>query len=145
MLARNALAVLVASAFTASFAAAQQPAKQAPAPRSTSTTHPQQPTSTAKQNPTQSTTTKPAVSADSAKKVLLANVPGAKVSSERLRRSGGKAYYSISYRTKGEKQAKHATVDANTGAFSMTAPATKSNKMAPTSKPAPTSKKPSPR
>jgi hypothetical protein len=47
------------------------------------------------------------------------------VTSTKLHRSGGKAYYAVSYTLKGDKKTMHATVDATTGAFTpATAPAT---------------------
>jgi uncharacterized membrane protein YkoI len=107
MLARNALMVVVASALTAVAASAQQPAKPA-APRSTA-----QAPAAAKQA---AAATLP-VSSDSAKKIVAANAPGATVSSAHLKRNAGKAYYSVSYKMKGDKKPMHATVDANTGAF----------------------------
>lgn len=134
MLARNALAVLAATALTATLATAQQPAKPAPSTRSTAVTHAQQPAAAAKKSPRTSAAAALAVSADSAKKVVLANVPSAKVSSERLHRSNGKAYYMFSYRAKGQTKQMHASVDATTGAFSMTVPAGGSTRKAPAPK-----------
>lgn len=125
MLARNALAILATTALASTAAAAQQPAKQAPATRSATAMQTQQPAAAKKSNRTPAASALP-VSADSAKKVLLANAPGAKVSAERLHRSGGKVYYALSYHVQGDTKTKHASVDARTGAFSMTpAPAAK--------------------
>jgi uncharacterized membrane protein YkoI len=128
MLARNALVTVVATALAASAAAAQQPAKPAaPAPRS-AIAHSQAPG--AKKNAKTSATAALAVNADSAKKVVMANAPGAKVTSERLHRSGGKSYYAVSYRVKGASRTMHANVDANTGAFTTSAPAAAPDKSA---------------
>jgi len=117
MLSRNALMVIVATALTAAVAAAQQPAKPA-------TTHPstaaQAPTA-AKKNAATSSAAALAVNADSAKRIVLANEAGATVTSNKLHHSGGKAYYAVSYKLKGDKKTMHATVDATTGAFAAAA------------------------
>jgi uncharacterized membrane protein YkoI len=133
MLSRNALVVFIATALTAAVAGAQQPAK--PATPARSTVAPAQPPAARK--PAQTSTL--AVSADSAKKIVAAHAAGATVTSTRLRRNDGKAYYAVSYRMKGATKTMHATVDANTGAFdTTTAPA------APAKSPAkPSAKKPS--
>ena len=118
MLARNALVFAIATAVTAAVAGAQQPKTTTP-PRASSTA----------QAPAAKTTAKTAAAAalpinsDSAKKIVAANAAGATVSSARLHRSGGKAWYAVSYKMKGEKKSMHATVDANTGAFATVAPA----------------------
>lgn len=114
MLARNALVLAVATALTAAVAGAQQPTpKTTPKPKSSSTA----------QAPAAKTTSKTAaaqalpVSSDSAKKIVMANASGATISSARLHKSAGKAWYAVSYKMKGEKKTMHATVDANSGAF----------------------------
>ena len=119
MLARNAFMLVVASALTAALAGAQQPAKPTGTARSTAT--PQAPAAAKKTAKTSAAAALP-VSSDSAKKIVVANAPGATVSSARLHRSAGKAYYAVSYKVKGEKKSMHATVDANTGAFAAVAP-----------------------
>lgn len=128
MLARNALVTLVATALAASAAAAQQPTKPAaPAQRSTPA---QSQAPGAKKSAKTSATAALAVNADSARKVVMANAPGAKVTSERLHRSGGKSYYALSYRVKGDSKTMHANVDATTGAFTVSAPAAAPTKSA---------------
>jgi uncharacterized membrane protein YkoI len=121
MLARNALMLAVATALTAVAAGAQQPSKP-----TTGTTHStaaaQAPTAAKRSAKTSAAAALP-VSSDSAKKIVAANAAGAVVSSAHLKRSGGKAYYAVSYKMKGEKKSMHATVDANTGAFANVAPA----------------------
>jgi uncharacterized membrane protein YkoI len=117
MLARNALVLAVATALTAAIAGAQQPTKA----KSASTA---QAPAAAKQ----STKAALPVSSDSAKKIVMANAAGATVSSAKLHRSSGKAWYAVSYKMKGEKKTMHGTVDANTGAFAATAPAATSSK-----------------
>jgi uncharacterized membrane protein YkoI len=130
MLARNALMLVVATALTAAVAGAQQPTKR--------TTHPtsaaQAPTAAKKSGKTSAASALP-ITSDSAKKIVAANAAGATASSARLRRSGDKAYYAVSYKMKGEKKSMHATVDANTGAFAPVAPSAASTK--------PSAKKPS--
>jgi uncharacterized membrane protein YkoI len=119
MLARNALVFVVATALTAAVAGAQQPkpatstkssstAQQAPAAKSTSKT---------------SATQAVPVTSDSAKKIVMANEAGATVTSAKLHKELGKAWYNVSYKMKGQTKTMHATVDANTGAFSATPPA----------------------
>lgn len=114
MRARNALVLAVATALTAAVAGAQQPT---PKSKSAATT---QAPAAKKSAKTAAATTLP-VSSDSAKKIVMANASGATVTSARLHRSAGKAYYSVSYKMKGEKSTMHATVDANTGAFAQAA------------------------
>jgi len=113
MLSRNALVVIVATALTAAAAAAQQPAKPATTHSSTAAQAP----AAAKKNAATSSAVAPAVNADSAKKIVLAHAAGATVTSTKLHHSGGKAYYAVSYKLKGDKKTMHATVDATTGAF----------------------------
>ena len=113
MLSRNALVVIVAATLTAAVADAQQPAKPA-------TTHPStvaQAPAAAKKNAATSSAAALAVNADSAKRIVLANASGATVTSATLHRSGGKAYYAVTYKLKGDKKTMHAKVDATTGAF----------------------------
>lgn len=117
MLTRNALVFAIATAVTAAVAGAQQP----------KTTTPARASSTA-QAPAAKSTAKTAaaalpVSSDSAKKIVMANAAGATISSAKLHKSAGKAWYNVSYKMKGEKKSMHATVDANTGAFAPVAPA----------------------
>jgi uncharacterized membrane protein YkoI len=108
--------VAIATALTAAVAVAQQP-KQAPVAKSTA-----QAPAAKKSAKTAAAAALP-VSADSAKKIVMANAAGATVSSARLHKSAGKAYYNVAYKMKGEKNTMHATVDANTGAFATMAPA----------------------
>ena len=133
MLGRNAWAAIVATALAATAAGAQQPAKPSTPARS-SASKPQTPAA-AKSNAKTSTAAALAVTTDSAKKIVLANVPGATIASTHLRRSSSKSYYSVNYKEKGGRKTMHAMVDANTGAFTA-APVTSS-----TAKPA--AKKPS--
>jgi len=126
MLTRNALMVVVAAALSAAAAGAQQPK---PAPTTTKSTTAQAPASAKKSSKTSSAAALP-ISADSAKKIVAANESGATVSSAHLKHSNGKAYYSVSYKMKGEKNTMHATVDANTGAFATVAPSTSTTKSA---------------
>jgi uncharacterized membrane protein YkoI len=126
MLARNALLFVVAAALSAAAAGAQQPK---PAPSTTKSTTAQAPASAKKSSKTSTAAALP-ISADSAKKIVAANESGATVSSAHLKHSNGKAYYSVSYKMKGEKNTMHATVDANTGAFATVAPSTSTTKPA---------------
>ena len=119
MLTRNALVFAFATAVTAAVAGAQQPKTTTPARTSSTAQAPTAAKSTAK---TAAAAALP-VSSDSAKKIVMANAAGATVSSAKLHRSSGKAWYNVSYKMKGEKKAMHATVDANTGAFAPVAPA----------------------
>ena len=122
MLSRNALAMLIATAVSAVAAGAQQPAK----PTATRSTAAAQAPAAAKKSAKTSTAVALPVSADSAKKVVAANAAGASVTSAHLHRSAGKSYYTVGYKTKGDKKTMHATVDANTGAFATVAPSAKS-------------------
>ena len=120
MLARNAWTLVVATAFAAAAAGAQQPAKPASTPaRSTSAT--QQKPAAAKTNAKTSTAAALPVTTDSAKKIVMANVPGATITSTHLRRASGKSYYSVNYKEKGGRKTMHGMVDANTGVFSQSA------------------------
>lgn len=119
MLARNALMFAIATAVTAAVAGAQQPKTTTPA-RTSSTA--QAPTSAKSAAKTAAAQALP-INSDSAKKIVMANAAGATVSSAKLHRSAGKAWYNVSYKMKGEKKSMHATVDANTGAFATVAPA----------------------
>ena len=114
---RNALVLAIATALTAAVAGAQQP-KQAPVAKSTTAQAP-----AAKQGGKTAAAAAVPVSADSAKKIVMANAAGATISSARLHKSAGKAWYNVAYKMKGEKKTMHATVDANTGAFATVAPA----------------------
>ena len=114
---RNAFVLAIATALSAAVVGAQQP-KQAPAAKSTA----QAPAQAKKTTKTAAAAALP-VSADSATTIVMANAAGATVSSARLHKSGGKAYYNVAYKMKGEKKTMHATVDANTGAFEAVAPA----------------------
>jgi len=118
MLARNALVFVVATALTAAVAGAQQPKPTTPTKSSSTTQAP-----AAKQTPKASTAQAPAVNSDSAKKIVMANEAGATVTSAKLHKESGKAWYNVSYKMNGQTKTMHATVDANTGAFSATAPA----------------------
>jgi uncharacterized membrane protein YkoI len=126
MLTRNALLFVVAAALSAAAAGAQQPK---PAPSTTKSSTAQAPASAKKSSKTSTAAALP-ISADSAKKIVAANASGATVSSAHLKHSGGKAYYAVSYKMKGEKNSMHATVDANTGAFATVAPAAATPKSA---------------
>jgi len=119
---RNALLFLAATALSAAVAGAQQP-KTAPPAKSAATTQ----APAAKPSGKTSTATAVPINSDSAKKIVMANATGATVTSARLHRSSGKAWYNVSYKVKGEKKTMHATVDANTGAFANVAPTTKSS------------------
>jgi uncharacterized membrane protein YkoI len=129
---RNALVFAIATVLSAAVAGAQQPKPAATKPAATakSTAPAQAPAA----KPAQKTPAAAAlpINADSAKKIVMANAAGATISSARLHKSAGKAYYNVAYKMKGEKKTMHATVDANTGAFATVAPAAK-----------PTTKKPS--
>ena len=114
---RNALVLAIATALTAAVAGAQQP-KRAPVAKSTTAQAP-----AAKQAGKTAAAAAVPVSADSAKKIVMANAAGATISSARLHRRAGKAWYNVAYKMKGEKKTMHATVDANTGAFATVAPA----------------------
>ena len=105
MIARATRTLVVATFALAATASAQQP-KQSPPPA-------QQPTRAAQA----SRGAAPAVSADSAKKVLLANLAGATVKSEHLRRRSGHEVYEFVAAQPGTKGNIHASVDATTGAF----------------------------
>jgi len=126
MLTRNALVFVIATAVTAAVAGAQAP--KTTTPKSASSTAQAPAKTTAK---TAAAAALP-VSSDSAKKIVMANAAGATISSAKLHKSSGKAWYAVSYKVKGEKGTQHATVDANSGAFANVAPA-----------PAKTSSKPS--
>ncbi len=112
MLARNALALVVATALTAAVAGAQQPKPTTPAKTSATQQAP-----AAKSSSKTSTAQAVPVSADSAKKIVAANEAGATVTSAKLHHASGKAYYEVGYKMKGDSHTMHATVDANTGAF----------------------------
>ena len=124
---RNALVFVVAAVVTAAVAGAQQPKSSTP-PRASSTA--QAPAAKTAQKPSAASALP--VSSDSAKKIVASNATGATVTSARLHRSSGKAWYTVSYKVKGEKKTQHATVDANSGAFAQaaapTAPAKSSAK-----------------
>jgi uncharacterized membrane protein YkoI len=115
---RNALVLVIATAVTAAVAGAQQP--KTPPARSSAPT--QAPTA-AKQGAKTAAAAALPINSDSAKKIVVANAAGATVTTARLHRSAGKAWYNVSYKMKGEKKTMHATVDANTGAFATVAPA----------------------
>ena len=112
MLARNALALVVATALTAAVAGAQQPKSATPTKSSATQQAP-----AAKSSSKTSTAQALPVSSDSAKKIVVANEAGATVTSAKLHHASGKAYYEVGYKMKGESHTQHATVDANTGAF----------------------------
>ena len=119
MLARNAWTVIVATALAAAAAGAQQPAKPTSTPARSTTSKTQTPAA-AKSNAKTSTAAALPVNTDSAKKIVMANVPGASITSTHLRRSSSKSYYSVNYKEKGGRKTMHATVDANTGVFTAT-------------------------
>ena len=128
MLARNAWTIVVATALAAAAAGAQQPAKPASTPARSSTTAQQ--STAAKTNAKTSTAAALPVNTDSAKKIVMTNVPGATITSTHLRRTSGKSYYSVSYKEKGGRKTLHGMVDANTGTFTQSAPATTAAKPA---------------
>jgi hypothetical protein len=103
MLLRNVLPAL----FLCAAPLAAQTAKQQAAP----TRHPASSASRAAKTPA------PSVSADSARKIVLANMPNAKVRSEHLSRNGGKRAYMFSLTAAGTKHVSRAAVDAETGTF----------------------------
>ena len=113
MLTHNAFTLIGAITLTAAVAGAQQPAKQPPTTHTTATQAPAQSKKTSK---TSAATALP-INTDSAKKIVVANAAGAMVSSAKLHKSDGKAYYAVSYKVKGNSKTMHASVDANTGAF----------------------------
>ena len=117
MLARNAFALLAATALTAAVAGAQQ-AKTTTPPKSSAT----QQAPAAKSSKTTSQALP--ISADSAKKIVAANEAGATVTSSKLHHASGKAYYEVGYKMKGESKTMHATVDAHTGEFAQKPAAT---------------------
>jgi len=117
MLARNAWTIVVATALAAAAAGAQQPKPASTPARSTAA---QQPTA-AKANAKTSTAAALPVNTDSAKKIVMTNVPGATITSTHLRRTSGKSYYSVNYKEKGGRKTMHGMVDANTGAFTQSA------------------------
>jgi uncharacterized membrane protein YkoI len=134
---RNALIVgLIAQIAAAGALMAQKPASKAAEPQKAAAKSAQ---------PTTAKAAAPAVSADSAKKVLMANVSGATVKSERLHRKAGREVYDFSY-TGSDKATHHATVDAATGEFKITPAATAAAKenhaSASKTKSAPAAKKP---
>ena len=115
---RNALVFLVATVVTAGAAGAQQSK-----PRTPARTSAQAPA--AKPAGKTSAATALPINTDSAKKIVVANAAGATVTSTHLHRSSGKAWYTVNYKMKGEKNTMHATVDANTGAYAAVAPTAK--------------------
>ena len=121
MLARNAWTIVVATALAAAAAGAQQPKPASTPARSTATT--QQKPAAAKTNAKTSTAAALPVNTDSAKKIVMTNVPGATITSTHLRRTSSKSYYSINYKEKGGRKTLHGMVDANTGVFTQSAPA----------------------
>jgi uncharacterized membrane protein YkoI len=122
MLARNALALVVATALTAAVAGAQQPKSTTPTKSSATQQAP-----AAKSSSKTSTAQAVPVSADSAKKIVAANEAGATVTSAKLHHASGKAYYEVGYKMKGQSHTMHATVDANTGEFAQKPASTKSS------------------
>jgi len=84
MLARNAWTIVVATALAAAAAGAQQPTKPTSTPARSATA--QQPTA-AKSNAKTSTAAALPVNTDSAKKIVMTNVPGATITSTHLRRT----------------------------------------------------------
>ena len=124
---RNALVFVVATVVSAAVAGAQQSKPTTPARSSATAQAPAK--TTAKTAAAQALP----INSDSAKKIVASNESGATVTSAKLHRSSGKAWYNVSYHMKGGKTM-HATVDANTGAFAQAA--------APTST-KPSAKKPS--
>jgi uncharacterized membrane protein YkoI len=121
MLARNALALVVATALTAAVAGAQQPKPTTPTKSSATQQAP------AAKSSSKSTAQSLPVSADSAKKIVAANEAGATVTSAKLHHASGKAYYEVGYKMKGDTHTMHATVDAHTGEFAQKPASTKSS------------------
>jgi uncharacterized membrane protein YkoI len=58
---------------------------------------------------------KVAVSADSARALVMAHAPGVKIESSKLRRRGGRLVYDVKVREQGQKASKWVRVDATTG------------------------------
>ena len=129
MLARNAWTIVVATALAAAAAGAQQP-KPASTPARSSTAAQQPAKASAKTNAKTPTAAALAVNTDSAKKIVMASIPGATITSTHLRRTSSKSYYSVNYKEKGGRKTMHGMVDANTGAFTQSAPATNAAKSA---------------
>ena len=130
MLARNAWTIVVATALAAAAAGAQQP-KPASTPARSSAAAQQPPAkANAKSNAKTATAAALPVNTDSAKKIVMANVPGATITSTHLRRTSGKSYYSVNYKEKGGRKTLHGMVDATTGVFTQSAPAPSSAKPA---------------
>ena len=111
MLARNAFALLAATALTAAVAGAQQ-AKTTTPPKTSATQQ-----APAAKSSSKTTSQALPISADSAKKIVAANEAGATVTSSKLHHASGKAYYEVGFKMKGESKTMHATVDAHTGEF----------------------------
>jgi len=131
MYTRNALVFAIATFVSAAVAGAQQPKQTTPTRSKATAQAPAAAKPTAKTSAAQAL----AINSDSAKKIVIANEPGATVTSTHLHRASGKAWYTVNFKAKGEKKTMHATVDATSGAFATVAPS------APATKPA--AKKPS--
>jgi uncharacterized membrane protein YkoI len=67
----------------------------------------------------------PKVTADSARKIVLANVPDAKIKSEKLHKEGGKREYVFRF-TQPKAGTSRAMVDAETGAYTKIVPSSAS-------------------
>ena len=110
---RNILAALAASVAFATVAAAQQ--SQPPA-------KPAQHKSAAASATGAPHVSDVKVSADSARRIVMANVPGATVKSERLRHAAGRPVYVFRLTEEKGKEVLSATVDAETGAYTRVVP-----------------------
>ena len=95
----TATAFAVLSLMTAVAGAQQKPSQAAPK----STAHSAMPA--------------PAISKDSAKAITLANVHGAKITSEKLETRNNERYYLFTLHEPNQKATVKATVDASTGKF----------------------------
>ena len=77
----------------------------------------QKPSQAAPKSTAHSTMPAPAISKDSAKAITLANVHGAKITSEKLETRNNERYYLFTLQEPNQKATVKATVDASTGKF----------------------------
>jgi uncharacterized membrane protein YkoI len=104
--------MLLASVAGAQQATSTTPSAPKPVARSSASTQ-------AKTRSTASAKAKVNISADSAKAIVAAQAPGMTVKSERLRGKSSHRMYYFQLAEQGKKGVRHATVDANTGAFNL--------------------------
>jgi peptidase YpeB-like protein len=109
------LANVAAAQATPATPPAKRPALQSAAPTAPSRTRS---TASAKVN----------ISADSAKTIVAAQAPGMTIKSERLRGKGNHRMYHFQLTENGKKGVRYATVDANSGAFTLKPMASTSTK-----------------